>query len=515
MIDSLGEHSWTAVGQELRRIPDDCREKWRELKDPNVRTGPWSVEEDATLIFWVLKQSALARATDPEERNALMALRPEDASLLPEDTPLPTSGVMWSTIVTVMHRPHSVCRQRWYFSLLPRLNIGSARLAMQGLRWNRDEDLDLIDRMWSQGAEHLNEIDWTRCVSSTWPSAPHVSKHFNSLLTRLTSVRRYAPLAKADAPLDTILRKMRKHMSPAGDPEIFAMRTFSSSAQRRRRSYRSAMQVLAAREGENFAGAPPADEEAAGADGEKKQRGRKRRRRSGGLLAEEPANPDSAAMDPAEAAASAEEAARAERQRLRAEAASTAMAQALQAQEDKRRRVQEREEAAARAVIAVRERAEATERAVANRAAALQLYRPAAAAASSSSSSSPSSPQPVAVSSRANAATRSVASAAVAVPAVGGSSSETSEEEEEEQKRRPQPPRQRAHASAKLPPASPAATAAGAPVAAASSSSAGVRTTPRSTPSDKRARKTAGAAAARSTPTAAPKSEAIRLQPRW
>jgi len=511
MIDSYGEHSWTAVAQELHRIPDDCREKWRELRDPDVRTGPWSVEEDATLIFWVLKQSALARATDPEERNALMALRPEDAAMLPEDTPLPASGVMWSTIVTVMHRPHSVCRQRWYFSLLPRLNIGSARLAMQGLRWNRDEDLELIERMWAQGAEHLNEIDWTRCVSSTWPSAPHVYKHFQSLLTRLTSVRRYAPLAKADAPLDTVLRKMRKHMSPAGDPEIFATRTFSSSAQRRRRSYQSAMQVLAAREGDDFAGAMPAEDEA---DGEEKRRGRKRRRRSGG--AEEA---DSAAVDPAEAAASAEEAARAERQRLRVEAASTAMAQALEAAEEKRRRAQEREEKAARAVAAVRERAEATERAQANRAAALQLYRPVAgaAAASSSSSASPSSPQQPAVSSRANATPRSVAfaTATAAVAPVGGASSETSEEEEEEQKRRPPPPRQRAHASGKLAPAQSAAAAAatGASAAAASSSSNGVRAAPRP---DKRALQSASAAAAARTSTAAPpKLETIRLQPRW
>jgi hypothetical protein len=41
--------------QEYFRRPKQCRERWRNYLDPNIEKGEWSLEEDSTLLEYVLE----------------------------------------------------------------------------------------------------------------------------------------------------------------------------------------------------------------------------------------------------------------------------------------------------------------------------------------------------------------------------------------------------------------------------------------------------------------------------
>ena len=42
--------SWTPIGHQLGRSPDDCRERWTRCLKPGARKGQWTEEEDAAVI---------------------------------------------------------------------------------------------------------------------------------------------------------------------------------------------------------------------------------------------------------------------------------------------------------------------------------------------------------------------------------------------------------------------------------------------------------------------------------
>ena len=40
---------WTAIGEELGRVPHDCNTKYRHMQESQMKQGPFTAEEDALI----------------------------------------------------------------------------------------------------------------------------------------------------------------------------------------------------------------------------------------------------------------------------------------------------------------------------------------------------------------------------------------------------------------------------------------------------------------------------------
>ena len=40
---------WKAIGQELGRVPQDCRQNWNSILQSKMKKGPYTAEEDALI----------------------------------------------------------------------------------------------------------------------------------------------------------------------------------------------------------------------------------------------------------------------------------------------------------------------------------------------------------------------------------------------------------------------------------------------------------------------------------
>ena len=51
MVNELGAKKWAQIAQQLPgRIAKQCRERWHNHLDPNVRKDPWTEEETRILL---------------------------------------------------------------------------------------------------------------------------------------------------------------------------------------------------------------------------------------------------------------------------------------------------------------------------------------------------------------------------------------------------------------------------------------------------------------------------------
>ena len=52
LVKALGVTSWIAIAGEIGggRNSKQCRERWHNHLDPDVKKGPWTAEEDATIL---------------------------------------------------------------------------------------------------------------------------------------------------------------------------------------------------------------------------------------------------------------------------------------------------------------------------------------------------------------------------------------------------------------------------------------------------------------------------------
>jgi hypothetical protein len=62
MVTIMGSKSWASIAESLaehwpenKYSPKQIRERWCNHLDPNVNKGPWSIEEECTLLDFVLK----------------------------------------------------------------------------------------------------------------------------------------------------------------------------------------------------------------------------------------------------------------------------------------------------------------------------------------------------------------------------------------------------------------------------------------------------------------------------
>lgn len=45
-----GNYDWTAISEELNRVPQDCRNKWDSVSYKKMKKGPFTAEEDALIV---------------------------------------------------------------------------------------------------------------------------------------------------------------------------------------------------------------------------------------------------------------------------------------------------------------------------------------------------------------------------------------------------------------------------------------------------------------------------------
>ena len=51
LISSVGIKKWSVIAAQLPgRLGKQCRERWYNHLDPNIKTGPWTPEEDRLII---------------------------------------------------------------------------------------------------------------------------------------------------------------------------------------------------------------------------------------------------------------------------------------------------------------------------------------------------------------------------------------------------------------------------------------------------------------------------------
>ncbi|KAI9643260.1 hypothetical protein NHQ30_007876 [Ciborinia camelliae] len=99
---------WSLIGAELNRLPDDCRDRWRNyLSVTNLELGPWKLEEEQQLKDAVKKCIDLIR----EDRRREGLLKPEEE----DDDTYHEQDISWMKVSELMDlsRSHLQCYRKW------------------------------------------------------------------------------------------------------------------------------------------------------------------------------------------------------------------------------------------------------------------------------------------------------------------------------------------------------------------------------------------------------------------
>ncbi|CAD6443105.1 517be8b7-f18e-456e-9410-6ccd120684d2 [Sclerotinia trifoliorum] len=98
---------WSLIGAELNRLPDDCRDRWRNyLSVTNLELGPWKLQEEQQLRDAVKKCIELIR----EDRRRDGLLKPFE-----EDDTYHEHDISWMKVSELMDlsRSHLQCYRKW------------------------------------------------------------------------------------------------------------------------------------------------------------------------------------------------------------------------------------------------------------------------------------------------------------------------------------------------------------------------------------------------------------------
>ncbi|KAJ8063925.1 hypothetical protein OCU04_007775 [Sclerotinia nivalis] len=99
---------WSLIGAELNRLPDDCRDRWRNyLSVTNLELGPWKLQEEQQLKDAVKKCIELIR----EDRRRDGLLKPEEE----DDDTYHELDISWMKVSELMDlsRSHLQCYRKW------------------------------------------------------------------------------------------------------------------------------------------------------------------------------------------------------------------------------------------------------------------------------------------------------------------------------------------------------------------------------------------------------------------
>ncbi|KAK6609084.1 DNA-binding protein REB1 [Botrytis cinerea] len=99
---------WSLIGAQLNRLPDDCRDRWRNyLSVTNLELGPWKLEEEHQLKDAVKKCIDLVR----EDKRREGLLTPEEEN----DDTYHEHDISWMKVSELMDlsRSHLQCYRKW------------------------------------------------------------------------------------------------------------------------------------------------------------------------------------------------------------------------------------------------------------------------------------------------------------------------------------------------------------------------------------------------------------------
>jgi hypothetical protein len=166
-VEELGK-DWVRVAvMVLGRTNQQCRYRWVEILDPDIKRRGWALEEDAKLTDAVKKLGkdwAAAAAMVPGRTKKQCRYRwienldPDINSgrwTAEEDAKLTVAvkefGTKWARVAaTVPSRSNIQCRHRWVTHLGPRIDHTSARAG----KWITEEDAKLIEAVKKHGDNH-------------------------------------------------------------------------------------------------------------------------------------------------------------------------------------------------------------------------------------------------------------------------------------------------------------------------------------------------------------------------
>ncbi|TPX44027.1 hypothetical protein SeMB42_g03794 [Synchytrium endobioticum] len=131
-------HSWRRIEDEMERT--NCKERFRviEAKDKQLRMGRWDEEEENMLLDAVKELMKKRNVTDP------------------------TQIKDWTELARKVgtRRPHQ-CMRKWNDGLHLKLQGGSSVVyGEKKIRWNRDDDVKLLENLLKQTALDETEVKW-------------------------------------------------------------------------------------------------------------------------------------------------------------------------------------------------------------------------------------------------------------------------------------------------------------------------------------------------------------------
>ena len=136
--------NWVAIGAELDRKPDACRDRWRKIEKPYA-TGPWSEEECTALREAVAAELASRPAPPPPSPGVGLAYVTRD-------------NLNWGTIAAAIGtRSAASALQKWYADFAPSMREAGT--------WGAGDDGRLLRFLRDARAGEATEVDWAAAVA--------------------------------------------------------------------------------------------------------------------------------------------------------------------------------------------------------------------------------------------------------------------------------------------------------------------------------------------------------------
>jgi hypothetical protein len=148
LVEQRGR-DWVAIGAELGRLPDSCRDRWRKIDKPYA-TGRWSVAEVAALRAAVEAQQAQRQAQPPPPAKGVSYTTRDNFD--------------WKVIAAAIGtRSASQANSKWYDQLAPSMQEAGT--------WGAGDDGRLLRYLRDARAGEATEVDWSAAVAGRTSAA--------------------------------------------------------------------------------------------------------------------------------------------------------------------------------------------------------------------------------------------------------------------------------------------------------------------------------------------------------
>ena len=142
--------NWVAIGAEMGRLPDACRDRWRKIDKPYA-TGAWSEAEVDALRAAVAAQQAQRQAQQPASASGGVAYTTRD-------------NYDWKVIsAAIGTRAPGQANSKWYSDVAPSMHEAGT--------WGAGDDGRLLRFLRDARAGEATEVDWSAAVAGRGSAA--------------------------------------------------------------------------------------------------------------------------------------------------------------------------------------------------------------------------------------------------------------------------------------------------------------------------------------------------------